>query len=139
MFLYGGFWRRVVAALIDGLLVGVLSSLLWFVLGFLFDASTPTGEASYSFVTNSLSLILGLGYYSLMESSPRQATVGKIVMGLTVADEQGNRISFQRAAMRYLAKYLSATIFMIGFIMVAFTEKKQGLHDKLVNTVVVRK
>ena len=139
MFFYGGFWRRVVAALIDGLLVGVLSSPLWFVLGFLFDASTPTGEASYSFITNSLSLIIGLGYYSLMESSPRQATVGKIAMGLTVADEQGNRISFQRAAMRYLAKYLSATIFMIGFIMVAFTEKKQGLHDKIANTVVLRK
>lgn len=139
MLLYGGFWRRVVAALIDGLLVGLLSSPLWFVLGFLFDASTPTGEAGYSFVTNTLSLILGLGYYSLMESSPRQATVGKIVMGLAVADEQGNRISFQRAAMRYLAKYLSAAIFMIGFIMVAFTEKKQGLHDKLVNTIVLRK
>jgi uncharacterized RDD family membrane protein YckC len=77
-------------------------------------------------------------YEAWMTSSDRQATVGKIAVGLKVTDLNGQRISFARATGRHFAKILSAMILMIGFIMVAFTERKQGLHDLLAGTLVVK-
>jgi len=73
-----------------------------------------------------------------MESSVRQATIGKGILGLRVTDLDGNRITFLRAAIRDLAKIISAFILLIGFIMVAFTERKQGLHDMIAGTLVVK-
>jgi uncharacterized RDD family membrane protein YckC len=77
-------------------------------------------------------------YFALMESSPRGATVGKMVMGLRVVDEQGNRLSFLRATGRFFAKYISAIILMIGFLMAAFTDRKRALHDIIAGTLVVK-
>jgi uncharacterized RDD family membrane protein YckC len=73
-----------------------------------------------------------------MTSSDRQATVGKIAVGLKVTDLYGQRISFARATGRHFAKILSAMVLFIGYIMVAFTERKQGLHDILAGTLVVK-
>ncbi len=77
-------------------------------------------------------------YFALQESSARQATVGKRAMNIYVADLQGRRISFGQATGRHFSKILSS-ILAIGYIMVAFTEKKQGLHDLIASTVVLRK
>ena len=82
--------------------------------------------------------MIGLAYYAGMESSVRQATTGKGILGLRVTDLDGNRITFLRAAIRDLAKIISAFILLIGFIMVAFTERKQGLHDMIAGTLVVK-
>ena len=76
-------------------------------------------------------------YFAFCESSAWQATVGKLALGIRVTDMQGARISFPRALGRYLAKYLSAIILGIGFIMVAFTRRKQGLHDLIAGTLVL--
>jgi uncharacterized RDD family membrane protein YckC len=73
-----------------------------------------------------------------MESSSYQATLGKMIFGMKVTDLYGNRISFARATGRHFAKILSGMILGIGFIMVAFTERKQGLHDLLAGTLVRR-
>ena len=75
----------------------------------------------------------------MLESSANQATVGKMALGIQVTDLQGNRISFGRALGRTLAKILSGLILLIGYIMAAFTEKKQGLHDMIAGTLVVKK
>jgi uncharacterized RDD family membrane protein YckC len=88
---------------------------------------------------NSVSTIVGWLYFALMESSARQATFGKSRMNLAVTDEQGQRISFLRATGRHFAKILSAIILLIGFIMVAFDSRKQGLHDKIASTLVVQR
>jgi len=85
-----------------------------------------------------ITLIGGILYFVLMESSAKQGTLGKMALGLVVTDTNGNRISPARALGRYFAKILSGAILMIGFIMVAFTERKQGLHDMLANTLVLR-
>jgi uncharacterized RDD family membrane protein YckC len=77
-------------------------------------------------------------YYALMESSKNQATVGKLALGLKVTDEKGKRISFGRASGRFFAKILSSIILGIGFLMIAFTEKKQGLHDEIAGCLVVK-
>jgi uncharacterized RDD family membrane protein YckC len=128
---YAGFWRRVAAALIDGILVGIVS---WIVTAIFSAISDGAGVAAQILV-----LIAAYGYYAGMESSSYQATVGKIALGIQVTDLNGNRISFGRALGRNLAEILSALILLIGYIMVAFTEKKQGLHDMIAGTLVVMK
>lgn len=122
---YAGFWIRVVAAIIDGIVLAVVQ----FILNLFIDDFTARN------LTNT---VIGWLYYAGLESSARQATVGKMALGLAVTDLQGNRISFLRATGRYFAKILSAIILLIGFIMVAFTEKKQGLHDMLASTLVIK-
>jgi uncharacterized RDD family membrane protein YckC len=83
--------------------------------------------------------VLNWLYFSLLESSGWQATLGKKALGLEVTDLAGRRISFGRATGRFFAKYISAIILMIGFLMAGFTEKKQALHDILAGTLVIRK
>jgi uncharacterized RDD family membrane protein YckC len=77
-------------------------------------------------------------YEAFMESSSYQATLGKMIFGMKVTDLNGNRISFERATGRHFAKWLSGMILCIGYIMVGFTERKQGLHDLLAGTLVRR-
>lgn len=77
-------------------------------------------------------------YFSLQESSPRQATIGKRLMGIYVTDTDGGRLSFLRSTARFFTKILSAIPLGIGFLMIGRTQKKQGLHDKISGTVVVR-
>jgi len=122
---YGGFWIRALAYIIDGILIGV-------VVGILTLTSDPAAR-------NTVSTIVGWLYFALMESSARQATLGKSLLGLAVTDTSGRRISFLRATGRHFAKILSAIILFIGFIMVAFDARKQGLHDKLADTLVVQR
>ncbi|HSG35757.1 MAG TPA: RDD family protein [Sphingomonadaceae bacterium] len=139
---YGGFWRRVGAYLIDVILLGIVASTLGSIFGF----GTTTSEfgdlsASYSYSVDDaesslLSLALGIAYFAGLESSKMQATLGKKALGMVVTDLDGNRISFLRALGRYFAKILSALILLIGYIMVAFTVRKQGLHDMLAGTLV---
>ncbi len=87
---------------------------------------------------NGISLLIDWLFYSLFESSSWQATPGKKLLQLKVTDLYGNRIGFGKATGRYFAKLLSGLILGIGFIMVAFTEKKQGLHDMMAGTLVVK-
>jgi uncharacterized RDD family membrane protein YckC len=76
-------------------------------------------------------------YFSVFESSWRQATPGKMALGLFVADEQGRRISFARALGRTLGKMLSTACCFLGFIMALFSRRSQGLHDLIANTLVL--
>jgi uncharacterized RDD family membrane protein YckC len=129
---YSGFWRRFVAYVIDNILLSVIFGLLALVLGGIAGDGGVIGAYA-------LGAIGWLVYYAAMESSSNQATVGKIALGIQVTDLEGNRISFGKALGRNLAKILSALIFYIGFIMAAFTAKKQALHDMIAGTLVVKK
>lgn len=120
---YAGFWKRFVAYLIDAIILGIVAALL----------NSMMDEA----VAGTIGAIIGWFYFAGLESSERQATLGKSVMGIVVTDLDGNRISFLRATGRYLAKILSALILMIGYIMAAFTARKQALHDMIASTLVV--
>ena len=88
---------------------------------------------------NILGLFLGWLYFSLMESSPTQGTLGKMALGIKVTDLEGNQVGFGKATGRYFGKIISTLILLMGFIMVAFTEKKQGLHDMMAGCLVVNK
>ncbi len=121
---YAGFWVRFVAIVIDAIIVAVASGIV---------ASATLGAGiGLSFVGSWL-------YEALMLSSEWQATVGKRAMSIAVTDLDGRRISFGRATGRHFGKYVSAFILGIGYIMAAFTARKQGLHDMMAGTVVVNR
>jgi uncharacterized RDD family membrane protein YckC len=124
---YAGFWIRVLASLLDGLMVGGAG---WVI-------ERATGGESLA-ISCAAAIAIPWLYDALLESGPKQATLAKMFLGLIVTDEQGRRIDFARASIRHFAKYLSAILLMIGFIMVAFDPRKQGLHDKLAKTLVLK-
>jgi uncharacterized RDD family membrane protein YckC len=126
---YAGFWRRVAAWILDGLLLSLVTLPFTFRMG--------GDDAAFS-AASTISTVVGWLYFALMESSAKQATVGKMALGIIVTDLEGGRIRFSRATGRYFAKILSALILGIGFLMVAFTERKQGLHDMVASTLVVK-
>ncbi|MFC0205916.1 RDD family protein [Novosphingobium soli] len=140
---YGGFWWRVLAYFLDAIILNIASSFIGGVLGlgvgmamFGIDADVVTGAAVASSVA--ISFVVSWLYFAGLECSRLQGTLGKLAVGLVVTDLRGERISFLRATGRYFAKILSGMILLIGFIMVAFTERKQGLHDLLAGTLVYR-
>ena len=132
--IYAGFWRRVAAVLLDGLILGIIEVPITLLLVGADAYSEPTRVRP----TSGLFTAIGWLYFALMESSPKQATVGKMSLGIVVTDLDGRRVTFGRATGRYFAKFLSLLILGIGFLMVAFTERKQGLHDILAKTLVVK-
>ena len=86
----------------------------------------------------SLFIFAGWVYEASLESSSRQATLGKMALGLKVTDEYSRRITFARASARYFSKILSRMVFFVGYIMAGFTARKQALHDMIAGTLVVR-
>jgi uncharacterized RDD family membrane protein YckC len=140
---YGGFWIRLVAAIIDGIIVQVVVMPLSFVAGGVSGFAGAMGGISRDglpILGGLIGFVIGLFgawlYEALMESSSRQATLGKMIFGMKVTDLYGNRISFGRATGRHFSKYLSGLTLFIGYIMAGFTERKQALHDMLAGTLV---
>ena len=142
---YGGFWIRFVAAIVDAIVVQVVVFPLSFIVGAMIGiaglaVSMPrTGVQLVNVIIGATIGFCGAWIYeAAMESSSRQATLGKMIFSMKVTDLNGNRISFARATGRHFAKYISAAIFFIGYIMAGFTERKQALHDMVAGTLVIR-
>jgi uncharacterized RDD family membrane protein YckC len=132
---YGGFWIRLVAYIIDAILLSIAGG----VVAALFGVSLmETDWERLNPTLNLVSVAIAWLYFALLESSERGATVGKMAMGLRVVTSDGQRLSFMHATGRYFAKILSAIILCIGFIMIAFTDKKRGLHDMIAGTLVIK-
>ena len=141
---YAGFWKRFAAFLIDALIITIVGAgvgiILAIFLVYAFDVAPdalvmPAAEAGF----NILGLLIGSSYFIFMECSSLKGTIGKIALGIKVTDLEGNQIGFGKAFCRYFLKILSAIIIGIGFLMVAFTERKQGLHDSISGCLVVNK
>lgn len=143
---YAGFWKRFLAIFIDGIILAITGSIFGAIVGTIVrlvlgsaGADPQTIQIIAQCMGFAIGSILRLLYFTIMESSPLQATVGKMALGIIVTDETGNRISFMRANGRYFAKILSALILYIGFMMAGFTERKQALHDIIASTYVINK
>jgi len=145
---YAGFWIRFLAYLIDGFILAIPIMIIQFV--FLMGTTGITyglGDSSagaaaglgLTLISSLASMLIYVAYFALMESSKNQATLGKMALGLKVTDLEGNRLTLGRAVGRNLARYLSMFILYIGYFMIGFTEKKQGLHDMIAKTYVVKK
>lgn len=141
---YAGFWKRFAAAIIDGIILAVAA----FPINVLGNSFSSTPEPSeevlilaivVGFISGCMHIVINWLYYACMESSQFQGTLGKLALGIKVTDYHGNRISFGRATGRHFAKILSSCILMIGFLMAAFTEKKQALHDMIAGCLVVNR
>jgi uncharacterized RDD family membrane protein YckC len=130
---YAGFWRRLAAYLIDGILLGAVQSVL--AVGVLMMAPRDLHALAN---LAPVSAAISWAYFALFESSPMRATVGKYAIGLYVSDKHGDPITFRRATARYFLKILSSLTLMAGWIMAAFTPRKQALHDVLAGTLVLR-
>ena len=142
---YAGFWPRFAAHFIDTVVVGIGSFVIGVVINLaLLALDIGLGlfalrEVALFFVNFIVGLILGCVYSAAMESSPTQGTLGKMALSIQVTDLGGNRISFAQGTGRYFGKIVSGLILCIGFLMVIFTEKKQGLHDKMAGCLVINK
>lgn len=126
---YAGFWARVAAYFVDFSILIVLAVAINI-------GSTFAGENGVM-IGNIVILLINLLYWPVMESSARQATFGKSIVGIHVTDLNGDRVSFIRAFLRNLAKIISAIPLGIGYLLAAFTGRKQALHDMITNTLVV--
>ena len=154
-FSYAGFWKRFAAYLIDSILLGVLSFFVLIplvamlgIVGSEMSSMEYEPEDATAMIAGFIGaylmfmLVITVGtwlYFALMESSKNQGTLGKMALGIKVTDLQGNRITFGRATGRYFAKFISAMVLMIGYIIAGFTEKKQALHDIIASCMVVNK
>lgn len=143
---YAGFWRRLAAALIDEIILWIGGIIMGVILGLLIglflgirgtEIETIKKVAGINIYI--FGVVLNWFYFTLLESSSKQATLGKMALGVIVTNLEGGRISFGRANGRYWGKILSGLILMIGFIMVGCTERKQGLHDIMAGCLVLKK
>jgi len=142
---YAGFWIRFVAWFLDALLLWVLNvgahSVIRLSAGFpVFPIWTwkNTLPMSLNCAEGLVGLVLSWLYYALFESSAARGTPGKQALSLRVTDLYGRRISFARATGRFFARIVSWITLGIGFVMIAFTGRRQGLHDLIAETVVLK-
>ncbi|MAC94530.1 MAG: hypothetical protein CMC96_08485 [Flavobacteriales bacterium] len=142
---YGGFWVRFVASIIDSIVIYIIhsiSALVFFGTMFPMPQDPESMQLEYFFSGQYMgysifSLLLDVVYYAGMQSSSKQATIGKMAFDLKVVRTDGSRITFLRGVGRYFSKIVSAIILMIGYIMAAFDSRKQALHDKIADTMVI--
>jgi uncharacterized RDD family membrane protein YckC len=134
---YAGFWRRFLAYILDIVAISCVQGILT-LLGILPELpAVPSPQQALKLYA--VAIPCAWLYYALMEASPWQATLGKRALDLSVTDLAGIRVSFVRASGRFFGKLLSGIILGIGFLMAAFTEKKQALHDIISGCLVIRR
>ncbi len=154
---YAGFWSRLLAFVVDFIFLLVIDI---FVLSFaglsegirmmyqyirhmpMTDryGNPPTNVVPMPILLSVLVLFILIPwlYFAGLEATKNQATPGKIAARVAVTDYHGKRISFSRATLRHFAKFVSLILLFAGFIMIGFTARKQGLHDKIAGTFVFR-
>lgn len=133
---YAGFWIRFGAALIDAVICIVFNNIL----GKLSEGALGgMSQTKVGGIVMAAGLFFNWLYFSAMESSQKQGTLGKMALGLKVEDENRRRISFAHASHRTFAKLLSDITLGIGYLMTAFSDTKQALHDRIAKTYVVKK
>jgi len=119
-----GFWRRFAAAFLDGLILGVI--------GFIGGVILGSDNAA-----NVAGLLLGIAYYTYLEGSTGQ-TLGKKALGIRVIDlKDGGSIGYGRAFIRYIGRFVSGIVLLLGYLWMLWDKEKQTWHDKFANSVVV--
>jgi uncharacterized RDD family membrane protein YckC len=151
-----GFWLRAIALMIDVVIQWILVLTVGFAVGFVLAIlmgaeqmqaifwrqdsfgrveQTPFGAVFFL----ALQIAIPWLYYALCEASAGMATPGKRALGLIVTTAQGQQLSFARATGRYFGKFISGLLLGIGFLMAAFTQRKQALHDMMAETLVMQR
>lgn len=131
-----GFWIRVAAAIVDVIVVAIGVIVIKISAGIL-GAAAGISEKATADLADVAILVLYYAYFIVLEASSQQATLGKQALGIKVVGRDGGRISLGRSVGRNAAQILSYVLLLVGYIMVAFTRRKQGLHDMMASTYVV--
>ena len=139
---YAGFWLRVVASLLDSAVVFILQMVCGVVLGasgaLLGGFANGDGGSVMAMLIWLFTTILGVAYYVVFTGSCGQ-TLGKMAPRIKVIRKDGGDLGYGGAALREtIGKFASAIILGIGYLMVAFDERKQGLHDKIAGSYVIK-
>lgn len=147
---YAGFWKRFAAYFIDSILIGIVTWVVQMIVMAGFGASAGLASRNdpgsmiasaglFGFLFGMIILPLGMQavYFAWMHASDRQATLGKMAVGIKVTDDDGHPISFARGIGRYFAGIISSLTLCIGYIMAGFTARKRALHDMVASTLVV--
>jgi uncharacterized RDD family membrane protein YckC len=120
-----GWWPRFGAALIDGLLVGLVSGVL--------SAALHSGAAA-----RAIAVLVSVAYFTILEGGPRGAGLGKRALGLRVVDQRtGGPIGYPRAFVRWLTQIISTLVFFLGYLWMLWDPEKQCWHDKFAGDVVI--
>ncbi len=131
------FGKRAGTIIIDGL---ILSTGNWLIdrVALEFVANVLGSWERASFILALLELVIGWLYFVLLETSQKQATLGKMLVEIKVTDINGNRLGFGQATGRYFSKMISMIILGVGFLFPLWTPRKQALHDIIAGTLVLR-
>ncbi|MBT4339603.1 MAG: RDD family protein [Bacteroidetes bacterium] len=128
---YATLWIRIIAYLIDCLLIGILAALFLTML-------VDTDIVAFSFVTSLVLLILTTLYYGYTESSEHQATIGKRIVGIKVIDLHGQRITFKKACLRYIWMFLSFLPLGAGIFAISWNKYGQAWHDIITDCLIIK-
>ncbi len=144
---YGGFWRRAVAILIDGVVIFFISMFILFIgiLALLFSTFTPEelpalvtyGGPFFLIYTGATSFVTKFLYFVYFHGAGGR-TPGKMVMGLRVRPVDGSPMTFGLAFLRWVGYLVSMLFFYLGFLWVAVDRRKRGWHDYIAGTIVIR-
>jgi len=133
-----GFWIRVVASMVDGLILGAVQFVIGLVLGFAGGASGGADSFAIFAVTWLCSVVISVTYYVFFTGYNGQ-TPGKMALRLQVIRTDGSPMTYGKAFLREIpCKFISGILLGIGYLMVAFDQQKQGLHDRMVGTYVIK-
>ena len=119
---YAGFWIRFAAYIIDAIILFIVNIALIVVLG-----------QFGSFVSIAVGIVYAVGFWTALGATP-----GKMAVGIEITTVDGESIGFGKALLRYIGYFVSAITLLIGFLMIAFTGQKRGLHDYIAGTVVIK-
>jgi uncharacterized RDD family membrane protein YckC len=147
---FAGFWRRLVAYLIDNTIICIVFFVLFMIAmmaffigaasgessGWIADLADPTTISSTIIFIWLFFLLLTLGYFTYFHGATGR-TPGKMLLGLQVINVDGTPLSFGIAFLRAVGYLISGAILNLGFIWAAFDKRKQGWHDKIAGTVVI--
>jgi uncharacterized RDD family membrane protein YckC len=135
--IHAGFWRRYTAGMIDLAVLGGVTFVAAIVALALYEQSVSY-DTNQILLTGIISLALFIwAYFAIGESQPGWGTVGKRLMGITVVNKDGGPLGVWRATVRLFARIISALPLLLGFLLPAFTSKRQAPHDMISGALVV--
>jgi uncharacterized RDD family membrane protein YckC len=119
-----GFWRRFAGLIIDGIILGIVDAIL---------RSALSYRAGVG-----LGFVIAAAYFTILIGTARGQTVGQMALGIRVIDfNTGGPIGYGRAFIRWIVSYISAVVFLLGYLWMLWDKEKQCWHDKAANDVVV--
>lgn len=132
---YGGFWQRFCAIMIDGIFLVGVSGLINIAMGLKFYSTETSPKSIYAAL---FSMAASMLYYSIIQGM-FYGTIGKRLMGLKLVDAATlDQVDLGQACTRYMMQFVSAVCFGLGYLTIGFHDRKQGWHDRVAKTLVVK-